>query len=136
MLRGFSSSLFGWLTVTVCASRRVYFRRKEAEFPVASSRYGGTCNLRGEIFLGWRAKDRASIDALRPLNKLINIEDQHELSFIRETLAPAPRPRATTGRTFATPGRAPAASQENILATNCGIFWNGTGSEATCARVT
>ena len=138
MLRGFSSSLFHWLTVTVCASRRVHFRRKEAEFPAAPSRYGGTCNLKGKVFVGWRAADCVpkAFGALRPSNKLINIEDQHELSFIRETLAPPAWPLATTRRTFAPPRRAPAASQENILATDRGIFWNWTGTEETCSGVT
>src|ERR1700730_1435967 len=125
MKRGFSSSRFDWLTKTGCISRRFYFRRDEAEFPAASSRDGGICNLLGETFKDSRATDRASLGALRPLNNWAIIEDQHELLSTGE--APAPWARgsvSTKGRSRAFPRPTRAGSEaKNILATNLRIFW-------------
>lgn len=125
MKRGFSSSRFDWLTTAGCILRRFYFRHDEAEFPAASSRDGGICNLLGENLRDSRAADRASLDALRPLDNWDNIEDQHELLSTRETSAPWARPVSTTRWPRAFPRAARAGSEaENILATNRGIFWN------------
>ena len=118
MKRGFSSSRFDWLTETGCTLGRFYFRHDEAEFPTASQT---VCNLRTSR--GSRAADRASLDALRPLNNLVKIKDQHELAFIRETPAPWARPVSTEGRarTFSRSTRT-GTEAENILATHRRIF--------------
>ena len=124
MKRGFSSSRFDWLTTADCILRRFHFRQDEAEFPAASSRDGGICNL--WISRGSRATDRASLDdALRPLNNWVNTEDHHELLSTGAT--PAPRARrsvSTQGRSRAFPRSACASSKtKNILATHRRIFW-------------
>jgi len=124
MKRGFSSSRFDWLTTAGCISRRFYFRHDEAEFPAASSRDGGICNLLGETFKGSRATDRASLDALRPLINWVNTEDHHELLSTGETPAPRARSDSTKGRSRAFPRATRAGSKaENILATHRRIFW-------------
>ena len=136
MKRGFSSSRFDWLTTADCILRRNYFRRDEAEFPTASSRDGGTCNLLGETFRGSRAMDRASLDALRPLNNWANIKDQHELLSTGETPAPWARSVSTKGRPRAFPRAARAGSQtKNILATHRRIFWERRGHQQTSAAI-
>src|ERR1043166_1630274 len=84
-MRGLFSSLFRWLTAAAFGSRRFYFRPEQAEFPVA---HQSACNLLYGPFRGRRADGRASIDALRFHNNSVNIEDPHEISFIRETFAP------------------------------------------------
>ena len=124
MKRGFSSSRFDWLTTADCILRRFYFRQDKAEFPAASSREGGICNLLGETLRDSRAADRASLDALRPLNNWVNTEDQHELLSTRETPAPRARSASTKGRSRAFPRSTRASSKaENILATHRRIFW-------------
>lgn len=124
MKRGFSSSRFDWLTVAVCISRRFYFRHHEAEFPVAPSRNGGICSLLGETFRGSRVADRASLDALRPLNNWVNTEDHHELLSTGGTPAPWARSVSTKGRSRAFSRATPVGSEaKNILATNRRIFW-------------
>ena len=125
MKRGFSSSRFDWLTTAGCILRRFYFRHNEAEFPAAWSRSGGICSLLGETSRGSRAVDRASLDALRPLNNWVNTKDHHELLSTGETPAP---PWAwsvsTKGRPRAFPRAARACTEaKNILATNRRIFW-------------
>ena len=119
MKRGFSSSRFDWLTTAGCISRRFYFRHDEAEFPTASQI---VCNL--WTSRGSRAADRASLDALRPLNNWVNTEDHHELLSTGETPAPWARSVSTKGRSRAF-SRATAVGSEakNILATNRRIFW-------------
>jgi hypothetical protein len=123
MMRGFASSLLRWLTVTARGS--IFFRHDEAEFPQASSRDGGTCNLLKGTERGSRAADGAPLDdALRPLNNRLNTQDQYELSFIRETPSPF-------ARRFSTEGRSPSAStarshegpKEDILAATRCTFW-------------
>ena len=119
MKRGFSSSRFDWLTIAGCISRRFYFRHDEAEFPTASQI---VCNL--WTSRGSRAADRASLDALRPLNNWVNTEDHHELLSTGETPAPWARPVSKKGRSRAFPRSTRAGSEaENILATHRRIFW-------------
>src|SRR5207244_3848335 len=65
MMRDFASSLVRWLTVAACGSRRVHFRRDEAEFPTASQ---NACDFLERTFRGSRAADGAPSDALRPFN--------------------------------------------------------------------
>ena len=124
MKRGFSSSRFDWLTTAGCTLRRFYFRHDEAEFPAASSRTGGICSLLGETSRGSRAADRASLDALRPINNWVNTEDHHELLSTGETPAPWARSASTKGRSRAFSRTTPVSSKaKNILATNRRIFW-------------
>src|SRR5260370_22760938 len=122
MKRGFYSSRFDWLTTADCILRRFYVRQDEAEFPAASSRDGGICNL--WTSRGFRAADRASLDALRPLNNWVNTEDHHELLSTGETPAPWARSASTKGRSRAFPRATRTGSEaENILATYRRIFW-------------
>ena len=121
MMRGFASSVLGWLAGAACGSKRIHFRRNEMEFPAASQ---NACNVLERALRGSDAADGASIDALRLFNNWINIEDQHELSFIRETLAPFARRSPTKGRSaFASAGRSGESSQENILEEAGRTFW-------------
>src|SRR5438105_4080849 len=82
MMRGFASSLLRWLTMAAGGSTRVHFRLDEAEFPAA---WQSACKLLERTLPGSRAVDCASIDALRPFNNWVNLEDQYELLFTRET---------------------------------------------------
>ena len=124
MKRGFSSSRFDWLTTAGCILRRFYFRHDEAEFPAASSRTGGICSLLGETSRGSRVVDRASLDALRPLNNWVNTKDHHELLSTGETPAPWAWSVSTKGRSRAFPRATRACTEaKNILATNRRIFW-------------
>src|SRR5438876_1533340 len=137
MKRGSSSSRFDWLTQADCILRRNYFRRDEAEFPTASSRDGGTCNLLGETLRGSRAADRASLGALRPFNNWVNTEDQHELLSTRETPASWARSVSTKGRARAFSRATRAGSEaENILATNRRIFWKWRRHTKTSHTIT
>src|SRR5437588_5719951 len=120
MMRGFASSLLRWLTMAVGGSTRVHFRLDEAEFPAASQ---NACKLLERTLPGLRAVDCASIDALRPFNNWINLEDQYELLFTRETPAPFAGRVPTMGRSPALPRNACETSQENILAASRRIFW-------------
>ena len=122
MMRDFAFSLFRWLTVAAGGSRRVRFRLEEAEFPAASQ---SACKLLERTLRSSRAADRASIDALRPFNNWVNLKDNHELSFIRKTLAPVARRISIPARwPRALSGTAGKSAQENILATSSGIFWD------------
>jgi hypothetical protein len=79
-----------------------------------------------------RAADRASSDALRPSNHWVKIEDQYELSFIRETLAPFARRVSTQRRwAWALSRRSPKGADKNILAANRCIFWKRQQLEET-----
>jgi len=134
MMRDSAFSLFRWLTVAAGGSRRVHFRLEEAEFPAASQ---SACKLLERTLRSSRAADRASIDALRPFNNWVNLEDNHELSFIRETLAQFARRVPTKGRSpFARSKRERESSQENILAAGRRIFWKRKRDEETCDRLT
>ena len=130
MMRSFGSSLLRSLTMMLYGSRRVRSRQEEeTEFPVASSRDGGTGNLLERTFRGRRAADRASLDALRPSNHWVNIEDQYELSFIREAFAPVARRLSTSARCpWASTRRTGTSAQENILAASRGVFWRRRNS--------
>jgi hypothetical protein len=133
IVRDFAFSLFRWLTVAAGGSRRVRFRLKEVEFPTASA---SVRKLLERTLRGSRAADRASIDALRPCNNSVNLKDNHELSFIRETLAPSARGVPTKGRSpFALSKRERESSQENILAASRRIFWKRKSDEETGDRV-
>jgi hypothetical protein len=128
-MRLLASSLLRWMTVAAYGSRRVHFRREEAEFPAASQ---NACRLLEGPFRGRRATGCASIDALRSFNNSVNIEDQHEISLIRETSAPFARWLPKKGRSRpASAGDARESSAENILAAVPGIFWKWpAGQEA------
>src|SRR5919108_6061628 len=113
-MRGVFSSLFRWLTVAIFGSRRFYFRPEQAEFPVA---HQSACDLLEKPFPGRCATGRASTDALRRLNNSVNIEDPHEISFIRETLAAIARRFPPKGRSpFASSRDARKSPQKDILA--------------------
>src|SRR6266581_3554831 len=88
MMRTFASSLLRWLIAPARGSRQVHFRLNEAEFPAVSQ---SACKLFERTLSDSRAVDGASIDALRPFNNWFKLKDQHELLFIRETLAPSAR---------------------------------------------
>src|SRR4030095_1131786 len=90
MKRGTSSSRTVQLSKTGCILRPLYFRQDEVEFPTASQT--------DRTFRDSRAADCVRPRrTLRPLNNL-NIEDQHELAFIRETPASRTRSVSTSGR--------------------------------------
>ena len=127
MMRLLASSLFRWLTVAVYGSK--HSRPGEVEFPGASQNAGGLWTFRGR-----RAAGCASVDALRPFNNSVNIEDKHEISFIRETLAPFARRVPTERRSPALSTRAGESAQENILAETRGIFWQRRECKETGAR--
>ena len=121
MMRTFASLLVRWLSASAWGSRQLYFRLKEAEFPAASQ---SACKLFEWTVSESRAADCASIDALRPFNHWVNLKDQHELLFIRETSPPFARwiptqeqwaPAPSTGRS--------ERSEENVLAAGRSIFW-------------
>jgi hypothetical protein len=129
MTRGFISSLLRWLTGAACGSRRVHFRLMEAGFPAASQ---NACRLLEGTSRGPRAAGCASIDALRPFSNSVNLEDQHEISFIRETIASFARRIPPKGRAKAALSRrASESSEENILAASCCIFWKRRRREKT-----
>ena len=90
--------------------------RRSNEFP---AKRGGVssgdadCLQAGKILRGSPAADRASIDALRPNYNWVNIEDQYEISFIREKSAAFARRLPQKGRqslacTSMRPPRTPA----------------------------
>ena len=121
MTRGFPSSLYCWLMMMACSSRRIFSRRDEAEFPVAESGRGRTCSLLN--FRGLRAQDCASKDALRPFKHRLNIQYQHELSFIRQTFAAFARRLPTKGRSPSASARCRReARKKDILAADRCIF--------------
>jgi hypothetical protein len=127
MVRLLASSLARWLTVAACV--RVHFRREEAKFPAKSQ---NACRLLEGTFRGPRVAGCASTDALRPFNNSVNLEDQNEISFIRETLAASARRTPKEGRSKAAFSEcAPESSQENILAAVSGIFWKRRNRQET-----
>jgi hypothetical protein len=132
MMRGFASSLLRWLTVAAGGSTRVHFRLDEAEFPAASQ---SACKLLERTLPGSGVLDRASTDALRPFNNWVNLEDQYELLFTRETPAPFARWVPTIGRSPALPRNARESSQENIPATSRSILWKRHGRKKAGDRV-
>ena len=121
-MRGFFSSLFRWLTAAAFGSRRFYFRPEQAEFPAA---HQSACNILQEPFRGRRAAGCASIDALRSYDNSVNIEDPHEIAFIRETFAPfawrlPPKGRSPRAASVTSAGPNP---EKDILAETGGAFW-------------
>src|SRR6266699_172977 len=125
MMRTFASSLLRWLSALACSSRQMDFRLREAEFPAASQ---SACKLFGRTRSGSHAADGASIDALRPLNNWVNLKDQHELLFIRETLAPFARGIPTQGQwPLALSAGGSESSKKDILAAGRRIFWKRRG---------
>jgi len=129
MMRTFASSLFRWLIAPAYSSRQMHFRLNEAEFPVASR---SACKLFEWTLSDSRAADGASIDALRPFNNWFKLKDQHELLFIRETLAPSARRSPTQGQLRTLSGSAGRSenAKEDILAAGCRIFWKRQGHKA------
>ncbi len=134
MVRPLASPLIRCLTGAAHGSRRVHFRREEAEFPVASQ---NACRLLEGPFRGRRAAGCASIGALRPFNNSVNLEDQHEISFTRETFAAFARrvPKTGRSRSWSASGRARESSQEDVLAAVGRLFWRQwpAGQEAGSA---
>ena len=128
MMRDFASLLFRLLTMALCGSRRVRSRHDETEFPMASPNAG---NLLEWTFQGRRPVDCVpNLGTLRPSHHWVNIEDQYELSFIGETLAPVARRFSTSARWPRALSRHPSNSaQEDILAAGGGIFWHRKGRE-------
>ena len=102
---------------------------------MASPHCGGAGNLLESIPWDRRATDRVpTVGTLRPLHHWEKIEDQYELSFIRETPAPVAWRFSTQGRgTRALSGRSAKGAQENILATGSRIFWQRQGHAQTSA---
>jgi len=76
---GFAFVVDHWLNYA--GRRSENCRQNEAEFPAAR-----TANKR-RILRGLPAADGVSFDALRPNDNWLNIEDQYEISFIREKSA-------------------------------------------------
>src|SRR5260370_17615584 len=120
MMRAFASTLLRWLSAPACYSIQLYFRLNEAEFLAASQ---SACKLFEWTLSDSRAADRASIDALRPFNHWVNLKDQHELLFIRQTSPPFARwiptqeqwaPARSTGRS--------ESSEKNVLAAGRRFF--------------
>jgi hypothetical protein len=120
MMRALASSLFRYLKPAACISKRIHFRPKQTEFPAASQ---NACRLLEKAFFGPRAAGRASTDALRRYNNSVNLEDQNEISFIREAPASFAWWIPKKGRSTRPPSRgAPECPQENILAAVGGVF--------------
>ena len=105
-------------------------RQNEAEFPAAR-----TANKR-RILRGLPAADGASFDALRPNDNWVNIEDQYEISFIREKFAAFARRVPKKGRrTLASPqAAAEDAGEEIALAKNYRGIFRKRKDEAAASR--
>jgi hypothetical protein len=101
-----------WLTCAGRLSKR--YRHNEAKFPAAQTAY----ELR--VLRGSRAADRVSFDALRPNENWVNLEDQYEISFIREKLAAFARRFPTKERRSLALSKCDPenASEKNALAEN------------------
>ena len=132
-VRHVASLLFRWLTDAQGHCVRDRSRRHEAEFPAA------TQIADQRLFLGSRAADRASNDALRPNNNWVELEDQNDISIIGEKWpafawrlpqkgrqqSPAPPERAIEG-----------AGEEIVLAENYCVLhrWKtGTSGQTNIA---
>ena len=114
--------LFRWLTgADSLFYARVSSRRHEAEFPVAAQIALLVGTLRGS-----RARDRASIDALRPKYNWMKPEDQYDISLIGEKWPAFARRLPQKGRQQSpTPARRTieGAGEEIVLAKNNGAFY-------------
>ena len=118
-MRHVASLLFRWLTDAQGHCVRDRSRRHEAEFPAA------TQIADQRLFLGSRAADRASTDALRPNNNWVELEDTHDISIIGEKWPASARRLPQKGRqqSPALSERAlPGAGEEIILGENHGVF--------------
>jgi hypothetical protein len=117
----FVSLLARWFMDVGRRSFRITSRCHEAKFPAATQTAD---KLFARTFRGSQAADGASIDGLRPHYNWVNIEDQHEISFIRETLAAFARRFPTTGRRSLTLSRLrpEGAGEEIVVANNHGFF--------------
>ena len=118
-MRGVFSSLFRSLVMAAFGSRRSYFRPEQAEFPAAHQSF----DFVNRPFRGRCVAGCASTDALRSINNSVNIEHQHEISFIRETLAPFARRFPPKGRSsVASSEHAYQRPQANLLAAFPGLL--------------
>jgi hypothetical protein len=134
MIPSFALLLFRWLTKADRSSRS-HSRQFEVEFPAAAQT---ACQLTKRTLWGSPIADRASIDALHPHNNWVNIEDQHEISFIWEKLAAFARRVPIPGRTSLwrlSPDRQ-NSRRENILATHCRIFFQREDCKQTSRVIT
>jgi hypothetical protein len=123
MMLGFASITLRSLCQALNGSRRVRSQLQPTEFPLALP---NACKLLELAPRGRHVADCVpKFGTLRPIYDWVNIEDQHELTFIRETFAPfarrvslsAQRPRASARRTVE------SACEKNILATPSDILW-------------
>ena len=123
VLQTIAAQLFRWLSEPACASRQVYFRHDEAEFPSASQ---SGCKQFDWTLDDSRAADRVPnlFGALRPFNHWIKIKDKHELLFSRKTLPPLARggPTQSKSRALSRSTGSNEDAEKNILATGCRIF--------------
>ena len=117
-MRYFASLLNRWLTGADGLSVRIDSRCHEAEFPAA------TRTAYQLLFLGSRAVDRASTDALRPNYNWVKPEDQYDISIIGEKWPAFARRLPQKGRQSpAPPERAiEGAGEEIVLADNRGVL--------------
>ena len=130
-----ASLLFRWLTGADGLCARTNSRCHEAEFPVATQT---ACQLLPGALRGSRARDRASIDALRPNYNWVKPEDQYDISIIGEKRPAFARRLPQKGRKSpAPPERAiEGAGEEIVLGENYGALhrWKtGTGGQAYVA---
>ena len=123
------SLLFRWLTGASRLCSRISSRLYEAEFPVATQTVD---QLLVGTLRGPRARDRASLDALRPNYNWMKIEDQYDISPIREKWPAFTRRLPQKGRQSPTP--ATGAGQKVALAENKHAFhrWKTGISHQTC----
>jgi hypothetical protein len=134
-MRSFASLLFRWLTGADGLCARIDSRCHEAEFPAATQT---AYQLLVRTFLGSRARDCASTNALRPNYNWVKPEDQHDISIIGEKWPAFARRLPQKGRqSLAPPERAiEGAGEEIVLAENHGAFhrWKtGTGGQTNVA---
>ena len=131
MMHVLASPLLRWLTVAACISKRVHFRCHLTEFPAASQ---NACRLLERTFSGRRVAGCASPDALRRFNNSVNLEDQTEISFIREAPASHARRIPQKGRSTAAFSRSALESpQKDVLAAIGSIFWKRTNHQESGA---
>ena len=125
------SLLFRWLTGADGLLARINFRYHEAEFPVATQT---ACQLLPGALWGSRARDRASIDALRPNNNWVKPEDQYDISIIGEKWPAFAWRLPQKGRqSSAPPERAiEGAGEEIVLAENYRAFYRWKTGRPTC----
>ena len=120
-MRFIASRLFRRLTGADSRCFRMDSRYDEAEFPAAQAAY----ELRAGAFLGSRAWDCASTDALRLFNNWVKPEDQYGISIIGEKWPAFARRLPQKGRQSpAPPERAhEGAGEEIVLGKNHGVLF-------------